>query len=221
MSKRYIVCGAFGALGSAVSKVLSVTGHHVVGIDVASPPEGFVAEAIGGVDLTSEQQVVEAFGKAASATGQFDGLVNVVGGFAWETIAGGVINTWDKMYAVNLRTTAIACKTAVAHLPSGGAIVNVGAAAATQAAAGMGPYAAAKAGVMALTQSLADELRSRRIRVNAVLPTIIDTAQNRRDMPDADFGTWVSPDAIARVIRFLLSEDGSSISGVGIPVSLP
>lgn len=221
MSKRYIVCGAFGTLGSAVSKTLSATGHHVVGIDVASPPEGFVAEAIGGVDLTSEQQVVEAFEKAASATGQFDGLVNVVGGFAWETIVGGVIDTWDQMYAINLRTAAIACKTAVAHLPSGGAIVNVGAAAATQAAAGMAPYAAAKAGVLALTQSMADELRSRRIRVNAVLPTIIDTPQNRRDMPDADFGTWISPDTIARVIGFLLSEDGSSISGVGIPVSLP
>ncbi|BEU99353.1 SDR family oxidoreductase [Novosphingobium olei] len=221
MAKRFVVCGAFGTLGGALSKTLSATGHHVVGIDMAPRPEFFSGEAIGGVDLTSEQQVVEAFEKAASAEGQFDGLVNVVGGFAWESIAGGVIDTWDKMYAVNLRTIAIACKTAVAHLPSGGAIVNVGAAAATQAAAGMGPYAAAKAGVMALTQSLADELRSTRIRVNAVLPTIIDTAQNRRDMPDAHFGTWVSPDAIARVIRFLLSEDGSSISGVGIPVSLP
>ncbi len=220
MAKRYIVCGAFGTLGRAVSRTLSADGHHVVGVDVASPPEGFVGQAIGGVDLTSEQQVVEAFDRAASPTGQFDGLVNVVGGFAWETIADGVIETWDKMYAINLRTTAIACRTALAHLPPGGAIVNVGAAAAAQAAAGMAPYAAAKAGVLALTQSLADELRSRRIRVNAVLPTIIDTPQNRRDMPDADFGTWISPEAIARVIRFFLSEDGASISGVGIPVSL-
>jgi NAD(P)-dependent dehydrogenase (short-subunit alcohol dehydrogenase family) len=220
MSKRYIVCGAFGALGCAVSKTLSAAGHHVVGIDVATLPEGFVGQAMGGVDLTSEQQVVEAFDKAASPTGQFDGLVNVVGGFAWEPIADGVIETWDKMYAINLRTTAIACRAALAHLSSGAAIVNVGAAAAAQAAAGMAPYAAAKAGVLALTQSLADELRSRRIRVNAVLPTIIDTPQNRRDMPVADSGTWVSPNAIARVIRFLLSEDGASISGVGIPVSL-
>jgi len=102
----------------------------------------------------------------------------------------------------------------------GGAIVNVGAAAAADSAMGMAPYAASKAGVMALTQGLADELRDKGIRVNAVLPTIIDTPTNRKDMPEADTAAWVKPEAAAKVIAFLLSDESACVTGVGIKLSL-
>jgi NAD(P)-dependent dehydrogenase (short-subunit alcohol dehydrogenase family) len=103
---------------------------------------------------------------------------------------------------------------------SGGAIVNVGAAAAANPATGMAPYTASKAGVAALTASLADELRGRSVRVNAVLPTIIDTPANRADMPDADTSAWVKPSSIARVIAFLISPEAGSITGASVPLSL-
>ena len=113
----------------------------------------------------------------------------------------------------------VASREVLKHIGNGGAIVNVGAAAAANPAIGMAPYAASKAGVMALTKSLAEELRERSIRVNAILPTIIDTPANRRDMPDADPSGWVKPEAIAKVVAFLLSDDAAPITGAGIPLS--
>ena len=121
---------------------------------------------------------------------------------------------------MNLRSAALSCRAALKHLRAGAAIVNVGAAAAANAATGMAPYAASKAGVMALTQSLADELKAKGVRVNAVLPTIIDTPANRNDMPDADRSAWVRPEAAARVIAFLLSDDAGCVTGTGIPLTL-
>jgi len=135
-------------------------------------------------------------------------------------VADGSIESWDRMYGMNLRTAAISSKAALSHLSTGGAIVNVGAAAAADAAMGMAPYAASKAGVMALTQVLADELRDKGIRVNAVLPTIIDTPTNRKDMPEADTAAWVKPEAAAKVIAFLLSDESACVTGVGIKLSL-
>jgi NAD(P)-dependent dehydrogenase (short-subunit alcohol dehydrogenase family) len=102
---------------------------------------------------------------------------------------------------------------------SGGAIVNVGAAAAQKAGLGMGAYAASKAGVARLTESLAEELKDKSVRVNAVLPSIIDTPVNRKEMPDAAFDRWVTPASLAEVIRFLLSAASRDITGALIPVT--
>ena len=99
-----------------------------------------------------------------------------------------------------------------------GRIVNVGAIGALKGATGMGAYAASKAGVMRFTEALADELKDRGITVNAVLPSIIDTGQNRRDMPDADVSRWVSPAQLAEVILFLLGPGAAAITGALIPV---
>ncbi|MGL6113365.1 MAG: SDR family oxidoreductase, partial [Rubrivivax sp.] len=98
-------------------------------------------------------------------------------------------------------------------------IVNVGALAAQKAGAGMGAYAASKAGVARLTEAMAEEFKDRGLRVNAVLPSILDTPANRADMPDADVSRWVSPQALARVIAFLLSEDAAAVTGACIPVA--
>jgi NAD(P)-dependent dehydrogenase (short-subunit alcohol dehydrogenase family) len=125
------------------------------------------------------------------------------------------------MHAMNLRTAVVSSKAALAHIGEGGAIVNIGANAANKVAMGMAPYAASKAGVRALTESLAEEVRGRGIRVNAVLPTIIDTPTNRADMPDADRSDWVTPAGAARAIAFLLSRDSATITGACITLSLP
>jgi len=147
--------------------------------------------------------------------------VNLAGTFRWETLEQGKPETWDFLYRVNVRTAVAACKAALPHFRTrgGGRIVNVGAGAAAKAGAGMGPYAASKAGVARLTESLADELKDQGVNVNAVLPSIIDTAANRADMSKADFSRWVAPDALADVIVFLLSPAARAVTGALLNVS--
>lgn len=219
---KLIVTGSSGVLGRAVVSELARRDHRVCGIDLApAPPESPAVTAIGDVDLADEGAVAAAFASAADRLGGLDGLVNIAGGFVWQTMADGDLDAWDRMYRINLRTAAVSCRAALPHLRApGGAIVNVGAAGAVQPGTGMAPYAASKAGVRALTESLAEEVRGRGIRVNAVLPTIIDTPANRADMPDADRSEWVRPEAAARVIAFLLSDEAGAITGAGVPLSL-
>lgn len=216
-----IVTGAFGALGRAVVAHLATLGHQVAGVDLAPAPADFVgAEAVGGVNLVDEAAVKAAYDGIAARHGGIAGLVNIAGGFVWELVEGGQLSSWDKMYQMNLRTAATSVGAALPHLlASSGAVVNIGANAALNPAAGMAPYTASKAGVHALTASLAEELRGR-VRVNAVLPTIIDTPANRADMPDADTSAWVKPESAARVIAFLISAEAGSITGACIPLSL-
>jgi NAD(P)-dependent dehydrogenase (short-subunit alcohol dehydrogenase family) len=159
---------------------------------------------------------------AATATrfGGIDVLVNVAGGFRWETLEAGDVETWDQLYTMNLRTAVVCSKAVLPAMIERGAgrIINIGAAAAARGGAGMGAYAASKAGVQRLTESLSEELKDRGITVNAILPGTIDTPRNRADMPDADFTRWVQPRTIAGVIVFLASDAASAITGASIPV---
>jgi NAD(P)-dependent dehydrogenase (short-subunit alcohol dehydrogenase family) len=153
--------------------------------------------------------------------GSIDVLVNIAGGFRWQTLEQGDVEGWDAMFAINLKTAVLATKAALPQLvqSSAGRIVNVGAgAAARPAMTGMGAYTASKAGVHKLTESLAEELKDRGITVNAVLPGIIDTPQNRADMPHADFSKWVRPQAVAAVIAFLASDQAAAVTGALVPV---
>ena len=217
-----VVTGGFGTLGRAVAAELGARGHKVAVVDIAPAPEGSSAAlALGGVDLAEEAAVEAAYARVADALGPIDGLVNVAGGFVWEPVASGTLDSWDRMYRMNLRTATVSTRAVLPHLSkAGGAIVNIGAAGAVQPAMGMAPYAASKAGVRALTESLAEEFRGKGVRVNAVLPTIIDTPVNRADMPDADTSGWVKPEAAAKVIAFLLSDEAGAITGACIPLSL-
>jgi NAD(P)-dependent dehydrogenase (short-subunit alcohol dehydrogenase family) len=176
---------------------------------------------LGGVDLTDAAAARQAMDQVVGGLGGLDGLVNVAGGFAWEAFDGGAIDTWDRMYAVNLRTAVLASQAALPHLlrSPAAAIVNVGAAAAARAGTGMGAYAAAKAGVARLTEAMADEFKPRGLRVNAVLPSVLDTPANRTDMPDDDPARWVTPEQLARVIAFLLSDDAAAVTGACLPVT--
>jgi NAD(P)-dependent dehydrogenase (short-subunit alcohol dehydrogenase family) len=125
------------------------------------------------------------------------------------------------MHAMNLLTAVNTSRAALPHLVESGAgrIVNVGAAGAVKAAAGMGPYAASKAGVHRFTEALAEELKDRNVTVNAVLPSILDTPQNRADMPDADAAKWVRVEDLAAVMLFLASREASAITGALLPVT--
>jgi NAD(P)-dependent dehydrogenase (short-subunit alcohol dehydrogenase family) len=215
------VTGGFGALGQAVVAALSEVGVRAVAIDIAGTgPNGGAALAIGGVDIAHPPAAEAAIADIVEQLGRLDGLVNIAGGFHWETLQDGAVETWDRLYRTNVRTAVAMSKAAAAHLPRpGGSIVNVGAAASAKAGAGMGAYTAAKSGVARLTEALAEELKDDGIRVNAVLPSIIDTPANRAAMPDAEFARWVSPEALAKVVVFLLSDDSAAVTGALIPVT--
>lgn len=173
-----------------------------------------LAMALGGVDLADEEAMEQCLARIRGEFGHLDALVNIAGGFAWETFSEGALSTWNRLYRMNVQTTFVATRALLPLLRvEGGAIVNLGAAAATRAGTGMGAYAASKAGVARLTEALADELKDVGVRVNAILPSIIDTPANRRDMPDADFARWVSPRQIADVVAFLISPAAAAISG--------
>ncbi|MGE0830903.1 MAG: SDR family NAD(P)-dependent oxidoreductase [Hyphomonadaceae bacterium] len=219
--KAIIVTGAFGALGRALCEAAKARGVRVAALDFAPAPEGFGAEfAQGGVDLTRADLAKSAIDSAAHSLGKVDGLANIAGGFSWEKIEGGDPDTWDKMFLINLKTAANASAAAIPHLKATkGRILNVGAnAAAIPAGAGMGPYAASKAAVHKLTESLADELKAADVAVNAIMPSVLDTPANRADMPKADPSKWVSPAELAGIILFLLSDEARPITGALIPV---
>ena len=216
------ITGAFGVLGSAVAKAAAAQGARLALIDFAKDgpsPDG--ALALGGVDLTDPAQAATAMDAVAERFGGLDALLNIAGGFAWQTLADGPAETWAGLYRLNVLTAANASRAAIPHLKTSaaGRIVNVGANAALKAAAGMGAYAASKAGVHALTQSLAEELKGDSITVNAVLPSILDTPANRADMPKEDPGKWVAPDDLAAVMLFLASEAATAVTGALIPVT--
>lgn len=220
--KSIAVTGGFGILGRAVGAALLADGARVVLLDKAPAPQDLPEGclALGAVDLGQPDDARQAMSQAASSLGGLDGLVNVAGGFRWETVEGGSVETWDRLYALNVRTALLASQAALPHLlaSGNGRIVNVGALGAAQAGSGMGAYAASKAGVARLTEAMAEEFKDRGITVNAVLPSIIDTPANRTDMPDADASRWVAPSALAGVILFLLSDAAAPVTGALIPV---
>jgi NAD(P)-dependent dehydrogenase (short-subunit alcohol dehydrogenase family) len=220
--KIIVVTGALGALGKVVADAAQSRGARVAGIDHAPSQMPATAERIeiGGVDLSESAQAKAAVEAAAKHFGRLDALINIAGGFAFETVGDGDIKTWHRMHALNVLTALNTSHAALPHLAASkaGRIVNIGAMGALQAGSGMGPYAASKAGVHRLTEALASEWKGK-VTVNAVLPSTIDTKVNRADMPQADFSKWVTPLELAEVILFLASDAASGVTGALIPVS--
>ena len=221
--KVIVITGALGALGRVVVDEALARGAMIASVDHAPTQVPATADLfeLGGVDLTDAAQAKKAIDAAASHFGKIDALINIAGGFAFETVADGNPRTWQRMYALNVMTALNASRAAIPHLvvsSGAGRIVNVGAMGALQAGSGMGAYAASKAGVHRLTEALATELKGK-ITVNAVLPSIIDTAANRASMPKADFTKWVTPKELADVILFLASDAASAVTGALLPVN--
>lgn len=222
-ARSIIITGGFGALGRAVARAFAAAGDRVARIDFAPQAAEALPGALdlGGVDLTSAEACAQALARVSEAHGGIDVLVNIAGGFTWETVADGSVEAWQRMYAMNVLTALTITKAALPALGASqaGRVVNIGAGAAIQAAAGMGAYAASKAGVHRLTESLAAELGGTAVTVNAILPSIIDTPANRADMPGADTSQWVQPQAIADVVLFLASDGARAITGALVPVT--
>ncbi len=223
MVRSVIVTGGFGVLGHAVSEAFAAAGNRVARVDFAGSPHSPVKGALdlAGVDLTDVTATQAALDQVIAAHGGIDVLVNVAGGFTWETLEGGSIDAWARMQSMNLISNATISKLALPALTKSGEgrIISIGAGAAVKAGMGMGAYAASKSGVHRLTEALAEELAGQGVTVNAVLPSIIDTPTNRADMPGEDFSTWVQPAAIADVILFLASPAARAITGALIPVT--
>ena len=228
--KVVLVAGGTGGLGRAVSLAFLAEGARTV---VTYRSDGEFAElqkAAGSamslleghpVDVTDEAAVGQLVNQVFERYGRFDAMVNTVGGYAggiklWELET----KTFELMLALNLRAGYALSRPAVAAmLKQGfGAIVNVAAKAAVDHGGGAAAYAASKAAAVAMMDSLAADLKGTGVRVNSILPSIIDTEANRKAMPNADFSAWPKPEDIARVILFLASDEAKVIHGAAIPV---
>jgi NAD(P)-dependent dehydrogenase (short-subunit alcohol dehydrogenase family) len=220
--RTVILTGAAGNLGRAVAAAFASRDANLVLFDrraAAAESERQLAIA---VDLLDAASVRAAVDKAAERFGRIDVLCNLAGAFRMgapvhETTA----KDWDFLLDVNARTLLHTAQAVVPRMlaAGGGKIVNVGAYAAQKGGAAMGPYIASKSAVIRLTETMAAELRERNINVNCVLPTIIDTPENRAAMPDADPRRWVAPQDLAEAIVFLASDAARAIHGAALPVT--
>jgi NAD(P)-dependent dehydrogenase (short-subunit alcohol dehydrogenase family) len=226
--KVVAITGGFGGLGVATAALLIERGARVALIGRGEAPGKDTlpagvgdALALGGFDLTDAVAARNALDTVSAQCGGLDALLNIAGAFRWETVAEGSAASWDLMFDLNVKTALNASRAALPHLlrGKGGRIVNIGAGAGLKAGLGMGAYGASKAGLLRLTEALAEELKDKGVTVNAILPSIIDTPPNRKDMPDADFTRWVQPGEIAALIAFLLSAEAQAITGALIPVN--
>ncbi|MDQ0396028.1 SDR family NAD(P)-dependent oxidoreductase [Labrys monachus] len=227
--KAIMITGAAGNLGSAVALELARGNARLVCLDRSADKlerlaAGFPATVevlpIAGTDLTDADACAAVVAQATARFGGVCGLVNTVGGFQFGPFA-KALGQWDAMMTMNART-ALAISAAV--LPGMkaaryGRIVHIAAGAGLKAPAGLAAYAASKAAVIRLTESIAEECRADGITANCILPSIIDTPQNRAAMPDANTDDWVSPRSIARLIAFLVSPEAAVVTGAAIPAT--
>ncbi len=209
MSDVALVCGAGGALGGALVKAFAERGDRVIAVD---------RHAEEAVDLTVPEDVEALWDRLEARGDRPRWLVNAVGGFR----PGGVAELEPEQYRfvhdLNLGTAWWSCRAAARRMEPGSAIVNVSSRSARTGGSAAAAYAVAKAGVVRLTEVLADELAERRVRVNAILPSVIDTPQNRASMPPERLRDAVAPDDIAAVAAFLCSDAAAAVTGAAIPV---
>jgi NAD(P)-dependent dehydrogenase (short-subunit alcohol dehydrogenase family) len=229
--KIVLITGGTGGLGREVTMAFLQAGATVTVTYVV--PEEFAAlesaaKRIGAppptgahVDVTNEQAAGNFVAEIVAKHGRLDVLVNTVGGYAGGTsVWDSDLRTYDKMLNLNLKAGFVLARAVVPQMirQNRGWIVNIASKAAFDHAAGGSLYAASKAAALALMDSLAADVKSSGVRVNSVLPSIMDTDANRKAMPDADFTKWPKPEDIARVILFLSSDDARLVHGASVPV---
>ncbi len=227
-----VVTGATGALGKVVAKTLLDRGVQVVSTFRSRVAEQDLEASFGGpppaltsieADVTDEKCVEALFEKVVSKFGKVDILLNIVGAYkGGDDIAHTKLSDWDMMMNVNLRSAFLCAKHVLPHMIARnyGKIVNISARPAVEKRfrAKNGAYAISKAGVAVLTETIAEEVKKLNINVNAVMPSTIDTPNNRANMLNADHSSWVQPEEIADVILFLISDDSKVTNGAVIPV---
>lgn len=227
--KVAMVAGGTGGLGRAVSLAFLEEGAKVVvtyrqqkEFDELKRAAGANASSLEGrvVDVTDEAAVSQMVGEALRKYGALEAMVNTVGGFAVGKLSETDTKVFDRMLAMNLRSGYILTRAVIpAMLKQGrGSIVNIASKMAIEHAGGMAAYVTSKAAALAMMDSLAADLKGTGVRVNSVLPSIIDTEANRKAMPGADFSKWPKPEEIARVILFLCTDDAKLIHGAAVPV---
>ena len=223
-----MLTGAAGNLGRAVARAFTASGHRLVLVDLRESALTAAFDSAGAdrlfvaADLLDPQEAQRAVMLALDGFGRIDVLCNLAGGFRMgEAVHETSDKTWDFLFGLNARTMLHAVRAVVPHMleRGSGKVVNIGAFSAQKGLAQMGAYTASKSVVIRLTEAMSAELRSRGINVNCVLPTIIDTPENRQAMPDSDPTNWVAPDDLAKVIAFLSSDDARAIHGAAIPVT--
>jgi NAD(P)-dependent dehydrogenase (short-subunit alcohol dehydrogenase family) len=225
--RTVVVTGAAGNLGRAAAEAFDRRGDNVVLVGRrASLERAYGAESarrmFAVADLLDADQLRSAIAVAHERFGDLHALCNLAGGFRMDgSVHDTADDAWQAMYDVNVRTLLNAVRAVVPRMLAAGrgSIVNVGSAAALKASASMAPYAASKSAVVRITEAMSAELKPRGINVNCVLPTTIDTPENRAAMPDADASRWVAPTDLATVIAFLASDEARAIHGAAIPVS--
>jgi len=186
--------------------------------DLAGSGDHYLATS---VDLTDEGAVQGVVDETIRRFGRIDVLVNAAGGYSGGTpLHETPLDAWDRMLDVNVRTVYVVSRAVVPAMlrQRSGKIVNVSARAALQAGAKMGPYSAAKSAVLRLTEAMSAELKASGIHVNCVMPSTIDTPENRQSLPKSDPSRWVTPEALADAILFLASDAARAIHGAAIPV---
>lgn len=225
-----LVAGGTGALGRAVARAflaegarVAVTGRRGPEVEELVREAGAAAGRVRGLvgDATNPATAAQLAAELVAAEGRIDALVNTVGGWSggqplWEADVG----VYPRMLAANLTAGYALARAVVPHMlrAGRGAIVEVASRSALVPSPGAAAYAASKAGALALFAALAEEVKDRGLRVNSILPGVIDTAANRAAMPDADHARWPTPEEIARVVLFLCSDDARVIVGAAIPV---
>jgi len=224
------ITGAAGNLGAAVARAFRSAGAKLALIDLSSErfpnlfpefaqaPDFFFAPPTDVADLAAVTLAVD---EIKRRFGRIDILVNTIGGYrAGTPLHETPLADWEFMLGLNARSVFVMCQAVIPQMlgQNHGRIVNVASRAALGGDAGHAAYSASKAAVVRMTESMDAELKDRGVNVNCVMPAIIDTPQNRVAMPDADFGKWVAPEAVADVILFLASEGARAIHGAAIPV---
>lgn len=223
--KLVLITGAAGALGRQAAIQFTKLGAKAVLLDISEKQLKEIASELSCeyevVNLLKESEILQVVESIMENNGQIDILLNIAGGF---TMGGKTHETsektFDKMMDINAKTMWLVSKIVLSRMQSNGSgiIVNVASPAGQSGVAHMGPYSASKSVVMRMTETMAKEYKNNGIRVNSILPGTIDTPQNRLDMPDADFESWVKPKQLVDVMVFLCSNAASAISGANIPV---